>query len=266
MARSDKTDTSKWVARAAATGGGKTYRGQRPMKWYASLVLIFLLGSALIVYSRYERQHPTSTPPTVGTQWYAALAFDVCGAVQPDLAANAGATQGITTPGQGLISIAPRTAAQAGANATLGAFVDGYHGLVLTPSALRLPKKATHHSGDTCASGTPEAGKVANVVVRTWSNFTAGGANASGDPTSVRLGEGQLITVAFVPNGAAIPKPSSQTIASMQRAIQAAASPTTTTPSATIPTTTPSVTIPPTTAPKGSGTSSTGSTSGTSSK
>ncbi|HYA67332.1 MAG TPA: hypothetical protein VED63_01245, partial [Acidimicrobiales bacterium] len=224
MARTDKSDTGKWVARAAATGGGKTYRGQRPVKWYASLVLICLLGISMIAYSRYERQHPTSTPPTVGTQWFAAIAFDICGTVQPDLPANPAGSQstGVDTTGNGVISIAPTTSAQAGANATLGAFVDSYPGLVLTPSALRLPKKVIHHNGDTCASGTPDAGKSANVVVRTWPSFTAQGSTVSGDPTSVLLADGQLITVAFVPNGASIPKPSSQSIAAMQDAIQAA--------------------------------------------
>lgn len=251
MARTDKSDTGKWVARAAATGGGRTYRGQRPVKWYASLVLICLLGVSMIVYSRYERQHPTSTPPTVGTVWFSAISFDVCGTLQPDLPANpAGSTPtGIDTTGSGVIRIAPTTSAQAGANATLGAFVDSYPGLVLTPSALRLPKKAIHHNGDTCASGTPDAGKSANVAVRTWSNFTAQGSNVSGDPTSVRLGDGQLLTVAFVPNGASIPKPSSDTVAAMQASIQEAASPSTTTP-ATVPATTTPTTVPSTTTPK----------------
>ena len=52
------------------------------MKWYGSLVLICLLGVALVVYSRYERQHPAAaTQPAIGTHWYAALGFDVCGTV-----------------------------------------------------------------------------------------------------------------------------------------------------------------------------------------
>ncbi|HYA69405.1 MAG TPA: hypothetical protein VED63_11800, partial [Acidimicrobiales bacterium] len=79
----------------------------------------------------------------------------------------------------------------------------------------------------------------------------------SGDPTSVLLGDGQLITVAFVPSGASIPKPSSESIAAMQDAIQAAASPSTTTPPTTVPsTTTPPTTVPSTTTPKTSGTTS----------
>lgn len=44
----------KWVARAAATGGGRTYRGQRPINWYAALVLIILVGLASVVVSRMD--------------------------------------------------------------------------------------------------------------------------------------------------------------------------------------------------------------------
>jgi len=244
MARRDRTETGKWVARAAATGGGRTYRGQRPMKWYASLVLICLLGVALVVYSRYERQHPTATAPTIGTQWFAAIAWDVCGTLQPDLPQNpnAASSPGIATPGYGVISIAPLTAKDAGNNATLGRFVDSYPGLVLTPSALRLPGKTIHHNGDKCASGTPDAGKAGTVQVRVWPNFTAAGSLYSGDPSSLKLANAQLITVAFVPSGASIPKPSAQSIAAMQQAIsasQAASSTTTTTLPSTSTTTVP---------------------------
>ena len=233
MARTDKTDTGKWVARAAATGGSRSYRGQRPMKWYASLVFICLLGVALIVYSRYERQHPTSTPPAVGTQWFAAVAWDVCGSIQPDLPQNPNlaTNPGIATPGLGVISIAPTKAKDAGANATLGRFVDSYPGLVLTPNALRLPgkSKSTHHNGETCATGTPDAGKAGTVQVRVWPSFTATGSLHSGDPASLKLANGQLITVAFVPAGAPIPKPSSRSIAAMQQGIQASQNPSSTT-------------------------------------
>ncbi len=86
-------DAGKWVARAGATGGGRSYRGQRPMKWYGSLAMICLLGVALIVYSRYERQHPAAaTQPAIGAHWYQALGFDVCGTFEANLAANPNAS------------------------------------------------------------------------------------------------------------------------------------------------------------------------------
>jgi hypothetical protein len=259
MARTDKTDTGKWVARAAATGGSRTYRGQRPMKWYMSLVLIVLLGVALVAYSRYERQHPTTTPPAIGTVWFAAIAWDVCGTVQPDLPQNPNlaTNPGIATPGLGVISIAPTKAKDAGANATLGRFVDGYPKLVLTPNALRLPGKSTHHNGETCASGTPDAGKKGTVQVKVWPNFTATGSLFAGDPGSLKLANAQLVTVAFVPSGSSIPKPSSKSIAAMQQAISSSSQ-------------NQSSTVPPTTAPSAStttvpGTASTTTAPGTSS-
>ena len=71
-----------------------------------------------------------------------------------------------------------------------------------------------------------------------WPNFTAAGSNFSGDPAGLKLANAQLITVAFVPRGAPIPKPSASTIAAMQQAISASQNPPTTTP--TTPTSIPS--------------------------
>src|ERR1700678_853182 len=51
MARSS---TGKSVARAAATGGGTSYRGQMPVNWYAALVLIVLVGIASVAFARYN--------------------------------------------------------------------------------------------------------------------------------------------------------------------------------------------------------------------
>jgi len=238
------------------------------MKWYASLAFICLLGVALIAYSRYERQHPSTTPPAIGTQWFASIAFDVCGTVQPNLAQNPNVAKnpGIATPGLGVISIAPQTAKDAGANATLGRFVDSYPGLVLTPNALRLPGKSTHHNGDTCASGTPDAGKSGQIQVRVWPSFTAGGSLFSGDPGSLKLANGQLITVAFVPSGSSIPKPSTQTIAAMQQAISSASQRSSSTPTTSVPSSS-STTVPSATTTTGpTATTTTPGTSSTTSK
>ncbi len=50
----------KRVARAAATGGGRTKRGKAPVGFYSLLVLIVLLGASTVGYSRYQRAHPAS--------------------------------------------------------------------------------------------------------------------------------------------------------------------------------------------------------------
>jgi hypothetical protein len=249
--------TGRWVARAGATGGGRTYRGQAPTRWYMSLALICLLGVSLVVYSRYERQHPVGTvQPAVGTHWYAALAFDVCGNLQANLPTTPAtkATPGIKTDGDGVIRVEPTTKVDAGANATLGRFVQSYPGLELTSSALKLPGKSTYHNGDTCPAGTPDAHKRADVRVQVWSSFSGAGSNhpvTVSDPSSLKLANDQLITVAFVPPGASIKKPSAETIVTMLDLISPPTTTTTTAPSTSI-TSTPSVstTVPSTTTTK----------------
>lgn len=235
-----RTDTGRWVARAAATGGGRTYRGRRPVRWYTSLVLIVIVGVALIVYSRYERQHPSAgTQPAIGTTWYASLAFDICGVVEPNLGANpneASAAPGLHTIGDGVIQISPAKAADAGNNATLGRFVHTYPGLGLSPTSVLLPGKTTRHSGQACPAGTPDAGRKAQVTTKVWPSFTSSNPFVPSDPTTLKLASGQLITVAFLPAGSAIPKPPPSVVQTMLTDISGSSSSSTTIPA--VPTTT----------------------------
>ncbi len=55
------SSSGKSVARAAATGGGRTYRGQRPLNWYAGLALIVILGIGSIVIARIDYQKGPAT-------------------------------------------------------------------------------------------------------------------------------------------------------------------------------------------------------------
>ncbi len=55
-----KRSPGKRVARAAATGGGRTKRGKAPIGFYTVLALIVVLGAATVGFSRYERAHPAS--------------------------------------------------------------------------------------------------------------------------------------------------------------------------------------------------------------
>ena len=169
MARSS---SGKSVARAAATGGGATYRGQMPVNWYAALVVIVLVGIASVALAKYNyNKTPTVVEPTVGTTWHAGLAFDICGTTEPALAASpTSATTGLTTTGSGVLLIAPKTASEAGTNATLGKFAQGYDGLTLTNTSLKYPSASVpaYKNGEKCAAGTPDAGKVGAVEARSW--------------------------------------------------------------------------------------------------
>jgi hypothetical protein len=239
-----RRDTGKWVARAAATGGGRSYRGQMPMKWYGSLFLVVLLGIVFVIYSRYEDENPVAgTQPIAGsTHWYAAFAVDICGDLQPDLPTNPNSTSnpGIHTDGDGVIRIEPTKAADAGNNATLSRFVADYPKFVLTPNSLTLPGQKARSNGQKCPKETPDAGKAGEVDIKVWPSSTAPGVNSpttTSDPGSIKLADGQLITVGFVPIGTNLPKPSATTITTMLQAISTSGS-TTTAPTIVVPSTT----------------------------
>ncbi len=232
-----RTDTGKWVARAASTGGSRAYRGQRPVKWYSSLALICILGVALVWYSRYERQHPSSggQQPAVGASWYAALSFDICGTVEPGLPATPtvkGKNPGITSIGNGVVHIAPTTSADAGANATVGRLAAEYPGMTLTSTTVRYPGKTsagptvgrTFTLGEKCPAGTKYAGKPGVVKAVQWPTPTAKSGVTAGDPPSLKFADQQEITVAFLPSGVTVPRPPGTIVTAMLQAVTAAQS------------------------------------------
>jgi hypothetical protein len=257
-----RTNRGKWVARAAATGGGRTYRGQVPINWYAALIVIVVLGVLSVVFARYQYQHPASAStvqPTTTTTWYAGFAFDVCGKELPPVAANATSstvsTKSFYTPGKGLIVVSPKTSADTGDNAVLGKFVDGYHGMKLSSSSVTVPsgkKSTTYRNGQTCPSGTPDAGKRGQVQVAYWPSAFASKAKptiVSGDPTNLKFSNNQLITIGFVPAGTKLPKPTGKVVTALIQASAALGNSTTTTAPGTSSTTTPAPSSTTTTAP-----------------
>lgn len=246
--------TGKWVTRAASTGGGKTYRGQMPVNWYASLFIICLVGLLLVGFSRYQLTHRTASSagaPTTTDTWYAALGIDVCGKVEPNLPLGTStARTGFTTDGNGLVTIQPKNSKESGANATLGKFVTGSKGLVLTDTTLRYPGKKVMSNGQSCPKGTPDAGKQGYVSVTYWPNYESKkGTEASGNPQSLLFSNGQMITMAFLPATAKVPKPPATAITALINAVQSGTTTSTTLPvtSSSVPSTSPTSTAPPTT-------------------
>ncbi len=224
-----KNTTGRWVERAATTGGSRSYRGQVPVNWYASIVLICVVGLLLLGFSRYERAHPSvssSGQPTTSQVWHAALATDICGALKPNLPASTNIGKvGFTTDGSGVLTIAPKNSSESGQNATLGRFVSDYgRGLQLSNTTLRYPGSPAYTNGDVCPKGTPDSGKPGVVIVFSWPNFTAKkGAETSGPPQDLLFSNGQLVTMAFVPATASIPKPAGKVITSLISAVEASA-------------------------------------------
>ncbi len=254
MARSS---SGRSVARAAATGGGATYRGQMPVNWYAALLVIVLVGLGSVAFAKYHyNQIAPVVEPAVGTTWHAGLAIDICGTTQPALPASPStAKTGLTTTGDGVLKIAPNSSSEAGNNATLGKFADGYTGLTLTNTMLKYPSSTSHEytNGQKCAAGTPDAGKVGEVKARSWILTTktekngeqeeTGGATTL-HPADLKFADRQLITVGFVPDSTSLPKPPGSTSLALVQVLAGGSQPvsttTTTAPAAT--TTVPSAT------------------------
>lgn len=267
-----RNPAGRWVARAGATGGSRTYRGQTPVNWYAVLVAIIILGILSVVFARYEYQHPASaatstTPPTTKTTWYAAITFDFCGKVEPSLASNASSTssaKAFYTTGDGVITVHPQTDSEAGKNAVLGKFISGYKGLTLTatqfglpatPTSLKHPKTPTvYRNGDSCPKGTPDYRKTSEVQVTYWSSAFASKAKPTtvpGDPATLRFTDHQLISVGFVPPGTKLAKPSGTIVEALLNKVATSTSTTATT------TTAPSAASTTTTAPSAASTTTT---------
>jgi hypothetical protein len=238
MARSS---SGKSVARAAATGGGATYRGQMPVNWYAALVIIVIIGVASIALAKYNyNKVPTVVEPTVGTSWHAGLAFDICGTMEAAIPASSSSASGLTTSGSGVVLVEPKSSSEAGDNATLGKFADGYTGLTLTNTKLKYPstKVPGYTNGEKCPSGTPDAGKAGIVQARSWVISTTtsknheeeetGGATTT-SPADLKFANRQLITTGFVPEGTAMPKPPASTILALQQVLAGGAAPVATT-------------------------------------
>jgi len=156
--------------------------------------------------------------PAIGAHWYQALGFDICGTIEPNLPLNPNASgspmPGIRTEGDGVIQVVPTTNTDAGSNATLARFVALYPEMKLFPGVLQLPGKPKYTNREECPAGSPDAGNPGDLVIKMWPSFTPPGSNnpmVFRDPAAVKLDDGQLITVAFVPSGASIPKPISIT-------------------------------------------------------
>jgi hypothetical protein len=217
------------VARAAASGGSRAYRGRPPVAWYLALLAIVVVGIGLIVYSRQEIVHPPAAgkteAPTETDTWHAAVAFTICGKTQPALPVNSNlASTGLRTFGDGLVYIEPgavgssKASAFEGAKANLATFVSNYPGLTLTATSLKLPSSKLYRNGDLCstvAKGAPAAVRSAatgSVVITRWSSPTAKPVVLhAADPSTIRLTNGEMLSIGFVTPSETLPVPSSRT-------------------------------------------------------
>lgn len=233
-----KASSSKKVARVAGTGGGRINHRSRSWGYTVVIVVIVVLGVALTYTSRRGYvQHLANTtaanakvaPKVGGTPWNEAYAVDVCGKWQKPIDKPVTKT-GISTAGNGVIHIAPKIAAAAGKNATLGEFANSV-GMTLSGNQIQLPNGKDYLSGNNCGS------QPAEIYVKQYAFAGAPtGTVLKQDPRTVRLQDQAMLTIAFVPRSekGKIPAPPAKIQKNLEK-VAAAATPTTTTPSITIP-------------------------------
>jgi len=195
------------------------------MNFYGVLIVVCVLGVASIAFARYEYRHPasaTSTPPTVGTTWFAALGIDACGTMQGALAPNPASPGGFHAIANGAIQVSPSTASQAGDNATLDKFVNAYAGLQINAARLTVPAphghpsaRTTWRTGQPCPSGTKYAGKAGRTVIAFWPSVSAKRPAVALSTSQVKFTPNMLITFFYGPSGVTPPKPPQSAIDAM---------------------------------------------------
>jgi len=195
-----RASSSKKVARAASTGGGRTARGARPILWYLAIVVVVALGVGGIVLSRQERRDELASgaggdPPKANVDhWHAAYGIYLCDTFAPSLADKRD-PKGIHSHADGLIHIHPFVRSASGRNATLEVFADAT-GLELSDDELKVPGGKSYKSGDTkCGDKTGVVQvKVDDKVI-------------TSDVAKIKLTDQALVTIAFAPKGAELPPP-----------------------------------------------------------
>ena len=193
-----KASSSKKVARAAGTGGGRTSRGKTPVLWYGTLALIMVVGIGLTVFSREQRLDALNSPESKeepranDSHWHVALGVRVCDRWL-DPVTDQTDPKGIHTHGDGIIHVHPFVASAAGRRATFERFAEVVGGK-LEPRRFAWPegdgkKKEDKENGDKCGDQEGE--------VKAFYN----GELHEGDPGEIRLTDRGKLVLAFVPKG-----------------------------------------------------------------
>ena len=194
-----RASSSKKVQRAARAAG-RPGTG-RNWLWPAAVVALVALGVTLVVISR-DAGEASAEPPTFGDHWHAAYGVYACDDFVAPLADEHGDANGIHTHEDGLIHIHPTSTQATGDKATLGVF-DEETGLKLEDDRLEIPGGKTYVEGDDECDGKPGV-----VQVAVWDNPDDEEPEiVTEDMEDIKLGENQLLTIAFAPEGADLPKP-----------------------------------------------------------
>lgn len=198
--------------------------------FYAIVVVIVVIGTALVLFSRRANDAGAIGPYVAGDStphskadehWHAAIGVNICGTWQPNpnwpsttdsggfARKGTNIATGLHTHSDGLMHLEPASADEAGKNATVGRWME-YAGWKAGDSSLSLwigtgGKPIDYKDGDVCPSG-PYQGKKGTV-------FWALGRNAAGTTATklvvqsgkslsrYKLFDQDVIGIYFLPSG-----------------------------------------------------------------
>jgi len=199
-----KASTKKRIQRASGAKKMAMRGKRRPYGFYALIAVVVAAGAGGIALSRSGDAGASGERPGLQDHWHTAYDVDICGTIQPSMP-QPGNLIGLHTHSDGLIHVEPYVTGSSldrGANATLARFRDGEPGFKLTSSEVQVPGGKLMKNGDLCD------GKPGKVVIRQWTDPTADAHTDYTDPSKVKITDNGAITIAFVADGADIPKPS----------------------------------------------------------
>ncbi len=206
-----KASSNKKIARAARAGGGRVSSGQpRSLLFPGVLTLVMVLGLALVVYAREDRQNDDAGGvPQLGDHIHEAIAFNVCGEFLPNLP-QFESNIGIHTHGDGVMHIHPFSQLGVGSNATVGRYLKDAEEAGLEVS---LSNSKLEYLGDVTEEGETKCEGVDDPIFRVayWENVqdeASAPTVITGDFTDYRTTtDGGGVTIFYGDKDADIPKP-----------------------------------------------------------
>lgn len=196
--------------------------------WAAMVIVIVVVGVGGIALLKAGRSSADIGPKlnvivngevkSPGDHWHAVLGVDICGEWVP-AAQEFEAREGLHTHGDGRLHMHPYDSSVAGKRSTLGRYfelgsensLENSGNWKLTPTEVTLWDGQTKKNGDTCPGkdGKPEKAEWRWAVAR----ISAEGKVPkklkvhSGDPADYHMLDGDLITLAFLPEDEEVPVP-----------------------------------------------------------
>jgi hypothetical protein len=204
-----RASSSKKVARAAKTGGKTKVRTPRGTVFPIALTTVVVLGLALVVWARADRQSSVdTTAPQAGIDhWHAAYGFYICDKFIENIPDNGKDPLGVHTHGDGVMHIHPTSSKTSGRNAKVGRFFDNMD-ITMTNTKLTLPNKlGTWSNGDKCGD------KPGKLMASVWDPRTATAKIYNSNFNDIRFTNPlSVFTFAFVPDGVTLPRPPSESV------------------------------------------------------